>query len=112
MCVAGPQKCLAGPAAPTLVTVSADAWTAINATLGAPRGSYLSLLDWKERWLEQGSFPFTPLVSDVVGLAAACDELLAIGLGRVVRASRRGRPGVSSRRGRAWVWRSGRVGTR
>jgi pyridoxamine---pyruvate transaminase len=80
VCVAGPQKCLAGPAAPTLVTVSADAWTAIKRNAGAPRGSYLSLLDWKERWLEQGMFPFTPLVSDVVGLAAACDELLAVGL--------------------------------
>ena len=80
VCVAGPQKCLAGPAAPTLVTVSADAWAAIKRNAGAPRGSYLSLLDWKERWLEQGMFPFTPLVSDVVGLAAACDELLALGL--------------------------------
>jgi len=80
VCVAGPQKCLAGPAAPTLVTVSSDAWTAIKRNVGAPRGSYLSLLDWKERWLEQGMFPFTPLVSDVVGLAAACDELLALGL--------------------------------
>ena len=80
ICVAGPQKCLAGPAAPTLVTVSADAWSVIKNNPDAPRGSYLSLLDWKERWLEQGMFPFTPLVSDVVGLRAACDELLAIGL--------------------------------
>ncbi len=80
VCVAGPQKCLAGPAAPTLMTISDDAWTAINSNAGAPRGSYVSLLDWKERWLEQGSFPFTPLVSDIVGLGAACDELLAIGL--------------------------------
>jgi pyridoxamine--pyruvate transaminase len=80
ICVAGPQKCLAGPAAPTLVVVSPDAWVAIAANDAAPRGSYVSLLDWKERWLDQGVFPFTPLVSDVLGLAAACDELLAIGL--------------------------------
>jgi pyridoxamine--pyruvate transaminase len=80
ICVAGPQKCLAGPAAPTLVVVSPDAWVAIAANDAAPRGSYVSLLDWKERWLDQGAFPFTPLVSDVLGLAAACDELLTIGL--------------------------------
>ena len=53
---------------------------AIAANDEAPRGSYVSLLDWKERWLDQGLFPFTPLVSDVLGLVAACDELLAVGL--------------------------------
>jgi pyridoxamine---pyruvate transaminase len=80
ICVAGPQKCLAGPAGPTLVAVSDAAWAAIYANPGAPRMSYLSLLDWKEKWLENGMFPFTPLVSDLYGLAAACDELLEMGL--------------------------------
>jgi pyridoxamine--pyruvate transaminase len=80
VCVAGPQKCLAGPAAPALVLVSPDGWDAIAANHAAPRASYLSLLDWKERWLEQRLFPFTPLVSDVLGLDAACDELLTLGL--------------------------------
>jgi pyridoxamine---pyruvate transaminase len=81
VCVAGPQKCLAGPAAPTLMVVSSDAWAAVAANDDvAPRGSYVSLLDWKEKWLEQGVFPFTPLVSDVFGLDAACDDLLELGL--------------------------------
>jgi pyridoxamine---pyruvate transaminase len=80
ICVAGAQKCLAGPAAPALVVVSSDAWAAIAANDEAPRGSYVSLLDWKEKWLGQGVFPFTPLVSDVLGLAAACEQLLAVGL--------------------------------
>ena len=80
ICVAGPQKCLAGPAGPTLVSVSAAAWDSIYKNPGAPRMSYLSLLDWKEKWLGNGMFPFTPLVSDIHGLAAACDELLEIGL--------------------------------
>ena len=80
VCVAGPQKCLAGPAAPALVLVSPSAWESIAANPAAPRSSYLSLLDWKERWLEQRLFPFTPLVSDVLGLDTACDELLAFGL--------------------------------
>lgn len=80
VCVAGPQKCLAGPAAPAIVVVSSEGWGAILANEAAPRGSYLSLLDWKERWLEQGLFPFTPLVSDILGLQAACDELIRLGL--------------------------------
>ena len=80
ICVAGPQKCLAGPAAPAMLLVSGDAWAAIAKNDAAPRGSYLSLLDWKERWLDNGVFPFTPLVSDILGLSAACDELLAVGL--------------------------------
>jgi pyridoxamine--pyruvate transaminase len=97
LCVAGPQKCLAGPAAPTLIAVSAAAWEAIYDNPLAPRASYLSLLDWKERWLEAGTFPFTPLVTDVIGLAAACDELLELGLdesfarhSRTARACREG----------------------
>ena len=80
ICVAGPQKCLAGPAGPTLVTVSAEAWKSIYDNPMAPRMSYLSLIDWKEKWLENGVFPFTPLVSEIYGLDAACDELLALGL--------------------------------
>ena len=78
--VAGPQKCLAGPAGPTLVSVSAEAWDSIYANPNAPRMSYLSLIDWKEKWLDNGMFPFTPLVSDIYGLRAACDQLLDIGL--------------------------------
>lgn len=80
VCVAGPQKCLAGPTAPAIVLVSSDGWDAISANEAAPRGSYLSLLDWKERWLGQGLFPFTPLISDVLGLEAACEQLLTVGL--------------------------------
>jgi pyridoxamine--pyruvate transaminase len=80
VCVAGPQKCLAGPAAPTLMAISGPAWEAIEANPHAPRGSYLSLIDWKVKWLEGGVFPFTPLVSDIRGLGAACSELLEEGL--------------------------------
>jgi len=35
---------------------------------------------WKEQWLEGGKFPFTPSVSDVHGVEAACDQLLEEGL--------------------------------
>ncbi len=82
ICVAGPQKCLAGPPGMSLVAVSDAAWAHIRANPGAPRGSFLSLLDWKDRWIDDGrtAFPYTPSVSDVNGVSAACDEALEMGI--------------------------------
>ena len=80
VCVAGAQKCLGGPPGIAMVSVSARAWEAIAANPGAPRASYLSLLDWKEKWLEGGAFPYTPSVSDMHGLDACLDQLLEEGV--------------------------------
>jgi pyridoxamine---pyruvate transaminase len=80
VCVAGPQKCLAGPPGMSLMTVNDAAWERIRSNPQAPRASFLSMLDWKEQWLEGDKFPFTPSVSDVHGVEAACDELLEEGL--------------------------------
>jgi pyridoxamine--pyruvate transaminase len=80
VCVAGPQKCLAGPPGMSLMTVSEAAWRRIAGNPSAPRASFMSMLDWKEQWLEGGTFPFTPSVADVHGVEAACDELLEEGL--------------------------------
>jgi pyridoxamine---pyruvate transaminase len=78
--VAGAQKCLGGPPGVSLMTVSDAAWEKIRANPAAPRASFLSMLDWKEQWLEGDKFPFTPSVSDMHGIEAACDELLEEGL--------------------------------
>lgn len=78
--VAGPQKCLSGPPGLGLVAVSEEAWRRIEANPLAPRASFLSLLDWRERWHGEGRFPFTPSVSDVHGLEAALDQALEEGL--------------------------------
>ena len=78
--IAGPQKCLGGPPGMSLLAVSEQAWAAIEANPDAPRGSFLSLLDWRDRWHRKGSFPYTPSVSDLNGVHAACAELLAEGL--------------------------------
>jgi pyridoxamine--pyruvate transaminase len=80
VCVAGAQKCLGGPPGMTLMSVSDAAWTRITTNPAAPRASYLSMLDWKEQWLEGNKFPFTPSVSDLHGVEAAVDELLDEGL--------------------------------
>ena len=47
VCVAGPQKCLGGPAGMSLVAVSDDAWRRIEGNPHAPRSSFLSILDWR-----------------------------------------------------------------
>jgi pyridoxamine--pyruvate transaminase len=80
VCVAGPQKCLGGPPGMSLMTVSEAAWERIRANPAAPRASFLSMLDWKEQWIDGDKFPFTPSVSDLHGVEASCDDLLEEGL--------------------------------
>ncbi len=80
VCVAGPQKCLGGPPGMSLMTVSEPAWERIRANPTAPRASFLSMLDWKEQWIDGEKFPFTPSVADLHGVEACVDELLEEGL--------------------------------
>jgi pyridoxamine--pyruvate transaminase len=79
VCVAGPQKCLGGPPGMSLMTVNEAAWDRIRKNPSAPRASFLSMLDWKEQWIDGEKFPFTPSVSDLHGVEAACDVLLEEG---------------------------------
>lgn len=78
--VAGPQKCLGGPPGMSLMAVNDLAWAAIDRNPAAPRGSFLSMLDWREQWHGEGRFPYTPSVSDLNGVLAAADRLLEEGL--------------------------------
>ncbi len=106
VCVAGPQKCIGGPPGMSLMAVSPQAWAAIESNPAAPRASFLSMLDWREQWHGEGRFPYTPSVSDVHGVAAACDQLLAEGLpasfARHARAARACRAGVTAMGLRLW----------
>jgi pyridoxamine---pyruvate transaminase len=80
VCVAGAQKCLGGPPGMSLMTVSEGAWERIRANPAAPRASFLSMLDWKEQWIDGDKFPFTPSVSELYGVEASVDELLEEGI--------------------------------
>ena len=84
--IGGPDKCLAGPPGMSLCVISEEAWNAIERNPGAPRGSFLSLLDWRTTWLEAGRdhYPHTPSVSDVNGVLAAISECLDDGLETVI----------------------------
>jgi pyridoxamine---pyruvate transaminase len=78
--VAAAQKCLGGPPGISLMAVNDAAWERMRANPAAPRASFLSMLDWKEKWIDGDVFPFTPSVVDMHGIEACCDELLEEGL--------------------------------
>jgi pyridoxamine---pyruvate transaminase len=82
VCVVGPQKCLAGPPGMSLMSISSAAWEAMRRNPNAPRGSFLSLLDWKERWVDtdKTKFLYTPSVVDVNGVDSVVDQVLEEGL--------------------------------
>jgi pyridoxamine--pyruvate transaminase len=77
--VTSPGKCLGGTPGLTLVAVSERGWAHIAANPAAPRGSVLSLGDWREAWRPDRAFPFTPSIAELHGLAAALDLYLSEG---------------------------------
>ena len=107
VCIAGPQKALAGSSGTSLVSVSERAWQAMRDNPTAPRGSFLSLLDWKDSWIDAGrkQIPGTPAIVEMLALEAACARVLDEGLDQVVarheRSARGCRAGVRSARLRA-----------
>ncbi|MET9296651.1 aminotransferase class V-fold PLP-dependent enzyme [Streptomyces sp. NPDC003077] len=86
LCVIGGQKAMAGPAGVSAVSVSARAWERIAANEQAPRRSYLSLLDWKERWIDGGrtALPHAPAQLEMLALEQAVDRIEAEGLDAVI----------------------------
>ncbi|MGD0441190.1 MAG: aminotransferase class V-fold PLP-dependent enzyme [Acidimicrobiales bacterium] len=88
--VVGPQKALAGPAGISVAAVSDRAWLAMSDNPGAPRDSVLSLLDWKERWLDtdHSVIPGTPVPLEILALEAALERVSAEGLANVQRRHR------------------------
>ncbi|MFJ9625594.1 pyridoxal-phosphate-dependent aminotransferase family protein [Streptomyces sp. NPDC101181] len=86
LCVIGAQKAMGGPAGVSAVSVSERAWERIAANPAAPRRSYLSLLDWKERWIDAGrtALPHAPAQLEMLGLEACVERIEAAGLETVM----------------------------
>ncbi len=102
LCVAGPHKCLGAAPGSALIAVSEHAWEVMRLHPNPVRRSYLSLLDWKELWMEQRKFPFTVFVSQINGLNEALTMVLEEGLGprikrhaQVARMCRMGAKGMN-----------------
>jgi pyridoxamine---pyruvate transaminase len=77
--VTAPQKCLGGTPGLSLLHVSEAAWVHMAANPAAPRGSVLSILDWRHAHLADRPFPFTPSVTDIYGLRACLEQYLLEG---------------------------------
>ncbi|MEU0373767.1 aminotransferase class V-fold PLP-dependent enzyme [Streptomyces sp. NPDC006283] len=81
LCVIGAQKAMGGPAGVSAVSVSERAWERIAANPDAPRSSYLSLLDWKHRWIDGGrtTLPHAPAQLEMLALEACVERIEAEG---------------------------------
>ncbi|MCK8432602.1 alanine--glyoxylate aminotransferase family protein [Streptomyces sp. D2-8] len=81
LCVIGAQKAMGGPAGVSAVSVSERAWARMVANPEAPRRSYLSLLDWKERWIDGGrkALPHAPAQLEMLALEACVERIEAAG---------------------------------
>ncbi|MEW1644756.1 aminotransferase class V-fold PLP-dependent enzyme [Streptomyces sp. NPDC091219] len=87
LCVIGAQKAMGGPAGVSAVSVSERAWARMAANPGAPRRSYLSLLDWKDRWTDAGrtALPHAPAQLEMLALEACVERIESEGLDTVMR---------------------------
>ncbi len=86
LCVIGAQKAMGGPAGVSAVSVSERAWARMAANPGAPRRSYLSLLDWKERWIDGGrkALLHAPAQLEMLALEACLERIERDGLDAVM----------------------------
>jgi pyridoxamine--pyruvate transaminase len=77
--VVAPQKCLGGTPGLSLLHVSDAAWRHMEANPRAPRGSALSILDWRDAHRPGRAFPFTPPVTEIYALHSCLRQYLAEG---------------------------------
>lgn len=86
LCVIGAQKAMGGPAGVSAVSVSERAWARMAANPRAPRRSYLSLLDWKERWVDGGrtALLHAPAQLEMLALEACVERIETAGLDTVM----------------------------
>ncbi|MBK3569123.1 aminotransferase class V-fold PLP-dependent enzyme [Streptomyces sp. MBT62] len=87
LCVIGAQKAMGGPAGVSAVSVSERAWSRMTSNPRAPRHSYLSLLDWKARWVDAGrkTLLHAPAQLEMLALEACVERIEAEGLNTVMR---------------------------
>ncbi|MGW2639638.1 pyridoxal-phosphate-dependent aminotransferase family protein [Streptomyces sp. NPDC001348] len=91
LCVIGAQKAMGGPAGVSAVSVSERAWARMAANPRAPRRSYLSLLDWKERWIDGGrkALLHAPAQLEMLALEACLERIETAGPATVMARHRR-----------------------
>jgi pyridoxamine--pyruvate transaminase len=84
ICCIGPQKNIACSPGLAPVAVSDAAWEKMRNKSKPVRYSYMSMLDFKEIWLEKRTWPYTPFTSEVVALNEALKQIFEEGLDNVI----------------------------
>jgi aspartate aminotransferase-like enzyme len=69
------QKCVSAPAGLTFLSISEDAFKLMEQRKGPIASYYCNLLVWKN-YYDNKWFPYTPPISDIVGLRQAIDNIL------------------------------------
>ncbi|MDF2505688.1 MULTISPECIES: alanine--glyoxylate aminotransferase family protein [Clostridium] len=69
------QKCLSAPPGLTFLTISEDAFHVMENRQTPIASFYCNLLIWKDYYKDKW-FPYTPPISDIIGLRRAIDNLL------------------------------------
>lgn len=71
----GSQKCISAPPGLTIVSMSEDAINVMEKRHSPIAGFYCNLLVWKN-YYEEKWFPYTPPISDIIGLRTAVNNIL------------------------------------
>jgi aspartate aminotransferase-like enzyme len=71
----GSQKCISAPPGLTIVSISEAAYKTMETRKTPIAGFYCNLLAWKN-YYEEKWFPYTPPISDIIGLRTAVDNIL------------------------------------
>ncbi|MCB2295493.1 alanine--glyoxylate aminotransferase family protein [Clostridium algoriphilum] len=69
------QKCISAPAGLTFLSISDDAFKVMKHRRKPIASYYCNLLIWKDYYKNQW-FPYTPPISDIIGLRQAVDNIL------------------------------------
>ncbi|EJP6471925.1 alanine--glyoxylate aminotransferase family protein [Clostridium sporogenes] len=75
MVLGASQKCMSAPPGLSFVSISEDAFKAIEKRKTPIASYYCNLLAWKDYYKNKW-FPYTPPISDIVGLKVAVDNIL------------------------------------
>lgn len=73
--IGGSQKCFSAPPGLVLVSISEEAFIAMKNRKEPIKSFYCNLLIW-EKYYEDKCFPYTPPISNIVGLKVAVDNIL------------------------------------
>jgi aspartate aminotransferase-like enzyme len=75
MVLGGSQKCMSAPPGLSFLSMSKDAFKVMEERKTPIASYYCNLLVWKDYYKNKW-FPYTPPISDIVGLRAAVDNIL------------------------------------